>query len=124
MTATAGIAQWLAVPGQPATNERTATQAVHELAGRGCDVVIAPGDTLANGQWWIMANQHGNDLLGGSQIIAPDGSIAAAAPRGEATPGCQYLVHQVELAAHECGPLLAGRRPDLYSRITGGGNSP
>ena len=48
---------------------------------------LYPANALANGQWWIMANQHGDnggiELLGGSQVIAPDGTVAAAAPRGK-----------------------------------------
>jgi predicted amidohydrolase len=77
-----------------------------------------------------MANQHGDngglELLGGSQVIAPDGTVAAAAPRGKPTAdgGCRYLVARLPLraalarAARESGPLLAGRRPSLYAALT------
>jgi predicted amidohydrolase len=53
--------------------------------------ILYPANALANGQWWLMANQHGDngglELLGGSQIVGPDGSVHAAAPRGPATVG-------------------------------------
>jgi predicted amidohydrolase len=46
---------------------------------------LYPAHALANGQWWLSANQHGgtgtDQMLGGSRVIAPDGRIAAAAPR-------------------------------------------
>jgi predicted amidohydrolase len=41
-TATVGIAQWLALPGQPAINEATAASAVRDVASQGCDVVVLP----------------------------------------------------------------------------------
>jgi predicted amidohydrolase len=90
---------------------------------------LYPASALANGQWWIMANQHGDngglELLGGSQVIAPDGTVAAAAPRGKATAGdgCRYLITRLPLreslsrAAQESAPLLACRRPALYSAL-------
>jgi hypothetical protein len=88
-TATVGIAQWLAAPGQPAVD---------------------------NG---------GLELLGGSQVIAPDGAVVAAAPRGKPTAdgGCRHLVVTLPLreslarAARESGPLLVCRRPPLYSGL-------
>jgi hypothetical protein len=72
-----------------------------------------------------MTNQHGGngglELLGGSQVIGPDGVVRAAAPRGPAAAGeCSYLVYRVPLreslrqARAESGPLLSGRRPELY----------
>lgn len=91
---------------------------------------LYPASALANGQWWIMANQHGDngglELLGGSQVIAPDGTVAAAAPRGKSAADdiCHYLIARLPLreslaqAAQESGPLLAGRRPALYSALT------
>ena len=90
---------------------------------------LYPANALANGQWWIMANQHGDNggatLLGGSQVIAPDGTVTAAAPRGKQTAadGCTYLVTRLPLrdslsrAAQDSGPLLAGRRPALYGAL-------
>jgi predicted amidohydrolase len=94
---------------------------------------LYPASALANGQWWIMANQHGDngglELLGGSQVIAPDGTVAAAAPRGKstATGECRYLTTRLPLreslsrAAQESGPLLACRRPALYAALGPGG---
>jgi predicted amidohydrolase len=87
--------------------------------------ILYPANALANGQWWLMANQHGDngrlDLLGGSQIVGPDGSVRAAAPRGPETAGqCSFLVYRLPLreslrqARAESGPLLSGRRPELY----------
>lgn len=70
-----------------------------------------------------MANQHGDngglELLGGSQVIALDGTVAAAARQV-----CRYLVARLPLreslsrAAQESGPLLACRRPALYAALT------
>jgi predicted amidohydrolase len=90
---------------------------------------LYPASALANGQWWIMANQHGDngglELLGGSQVIAPDGTVTAAAPRGKqaASDGCTYLIARLALrdslsrAAQDSGPLLACRRPALYAAL-------
>lgn len=87
--------------------------------------ILYPANALANGQWWLMANQHGDngglELLGGSQVIGPDGVVRAAAPRGPAVAGeCSYLVYRLPLreslrqARAESGALLSGRRPELY----------
>jgi predicted amidohydrolase len=50
--------------------------------------ILYPANALANGQWWVMANQSGgegpNALLGRSRIIAPNGSVVAEAPRYDA----------------------------------------
>jgi predicted amidohydrolase len=85
---------------------------------------LYPANALVNGQWWIMANQHGDngELLGGSQVISPSGAVVAAAPRGKATvgPDVSYLIARIPLresldqAAADSGPLLSGRRPALY----------
>ncbi len=76
-----------------------------------------------------MANQHGDnggiELLGGSQVIAPDGTVAAALPRGKeaATDSCACLISRLPLrdaltrAAGESGALLACRRPGLYTAL-------
>jgi predicted amidohydrolase len=91
---------------------------------------LYPANALANGQWWIMANQHGDngglELLGGSQVIAPDGTVAATAPHGKqaATDGCHYLIARLPLrdslarAAEDSAPLLTSRRPALYRPLT------
>lgn len=57
----------------------------YEAAAQSWWDTIYPAQALCNGQWWISANQHGGTgadrMLGGSRVIAPDGRIAAAAPR-------------------------------------------
>lgn len=61
--------------------------------------LLYPANALANGQWWLMANQSGGDLLGRSRLIAPDGSIRAEAPRvGDGTDR-HVLVLDVDLMA-------------------------
>jgi predicted amidohydrolase len=68
-----------------------------QLLARGARIVVAPcayetgaeswwellypANALINGQWWLMANQSGGDLLGRSRVIAPDGSTRAEASR-------------------------------------------
>ena len=103
--------------------------AAYETAAATWWDTLYPANALANGQWWVMANQHGDngglELLGGSQVIAPDGTVAVAAPRGKlsATDSCHYLVTRLPLreslarAATESGPLLSSRRPALYSAL-------
>jgi predicted amidohydrolase len=80
--------------------------------------VLYPANALANGQWWLMANQCGgtgpNALLGRSRIIAPDGAVIAEAPRcdggGDQT---HLLVATLDLGAaiaaaeHDAGALWA-----------------
>ena len=90
---------------------------------------LYPASALVNGQWWIMANQHGDngglELLGGSQVISPAGAVVAAAPRGQATAGrdVSYLTARIPLresldqAAADSGPLLSCRRPALYGSL-------
>lgn len=89
---------------------------------------LYPANALVNGQWWIMANQHGDngglELLGGSQVISPSGAVVAAAPRGKATagPDVSYLIARIPLrelgqAAAGSGPLLSCRRPALYGSL-------
>jgi predicted amidohydrolase len=97
---------------------------------------LYPANALANGQWWIMANQHGDngglELLGGSQVISPAGAVVAAAPRGPATadPGLSCLVARIPLreslerAAADSGLLLSSRRPALYAGPAARDNPP
>jgi predicted amidohydrolase len=85
--------------------------------------LLYPAQALSNAQWWVMANQCGNngsiEFLGGSRVIAPDGEIVASLPRtgsGEVS----YLVTEVKLAQRlqaareEAGVLLTDRRPGVY----------
>lgn len=61
--------------------------------------ILYPANALANGQWWVMANQCGGALLGKSRIIAPDGSVAAQASRVADGADPELLVATVDLAA-------------------------
>ncbi|AQT81842.1 hypothetical protein B1R94_25205 [Mycolicibacterium litorale] len=61
--------------------------------------ILYPANALANGQWWIMANQCGGDLLGKSRIIAPDGTVLAQASRVGDTDDADLVVATVDLAA-------------------------
>jgi len=54
----------------------------YETAAESWWDVLYPANALANGQWWVMVNQCGGELLGKSRIIAPDGSITAEAGSG------------------------------------------
>jgi predicted amidohydrolase len=91
---------------------------------------LYPAYAMANGQWWIMANQcgsHGGDtLLGGSKIVSPLGEVAAQAVRtvpGK-TPPPDLLVAEIRLreglerAERELGALLGERRPALYGDVS------
>lgn len=88
---------------------------------------LYPANALANGQWWIMANQCGasavDTLLGGSQVISPGGDVVASAARaatGE-TPAPELLVVEIDLrdqlervdADHSA--LWDLRRPEVYA---------
>lgn len=75
-------------------------------------------NALANGQWWVMANQRGgtgpNALLGRSRMIAPDGAVIAEAPRWDGDgDDTHLLVASLDLSAavadaeQEAGALWA-----------------
>jgi predicted amidohydrolase len=112
------------------------------LARRGARLVLAPSASeverstawelvhpalaLVHGQWWVQANQagsHGSStLLGASRIIAPTGTVVAAA--SEALPGraspSELVVHRIDLqlAARREGLAALveeGWRPELYA---------
>ena len=105
------------------------------LAACACEVEAAPAwdllhpaYALANSQWWLEANQAGtharSTLLGASRIIAPTGTVVAAAPT--AVPGrpcpAELVVHRIDLhLAHRhegVGALLEDeRRPALYGEL-------
>jgi predicted amidohydrolase len=89
---------------------------------------LYPANALANGQWWLMANQCGSagdtTLLGASRIVSPLGEIVAEARRtapGEPTPPTETLVAEVDLAAglaradREAAVLVTERNPALYA---------
>ena len=114
------------------------------LAARGADLVIEPaayewearaywdryypGAALANGQWWVLANQCGSTasgtLLGASKIISPAGVVLAearrAAPPPAVSPEPELLLGRLEEtedtkdARAFAEQLRAGRRRDIY----------
>jgi len=80
--------------------------------------VLYPANALANGQWWLMANQCGgtgpNALLGRSRIIAPDGTVIAEAPRCDGDGDQTHLLvvtldlgAAIAAAEHNAGALWA-----------------
>jgi predicted amidohydrolase len=69
----------------------------YETAAESWWDVLYPANALANGQWWLMANQCGGELLGKSRIIAPDGSITAQAGRVGEGDTSELLVVTVDL---------------------------
>ncbi|HEY1446819.1 MAG TPA: carbon-nitrogen hydrolase family protein [Acidimicrobiales bacterium] len=105
------------------------------LAACACEVeaapawdLLRPAYALANSQWWLEANQAGthamSTLLGASRIIAPTGTVVAAART--AVPGrpspAELVVHRIDLhLAHVregVGALLEDeRRPALYGEL-------
>ncbi len=87
---------------------------------------LYPANALANGQWWILANQCGAagavTYLGGSCVISPEGVVVAAAGRagdGE-TPPPELLVVELDLASaleradRENAALWQSVRPELH----------
>jgi predicted amidohydrolase len=64
---------------------------------------LYPANALANGQWWIMANQVGTNasgtLLGGSRVISPLGEVvrSAAVISAGGTADPVFLVVDVDL---------------------------
>lgn len=61
--------------------------------------ILYPANALANGQWWIMANQCGGDLLGKSRVIAPDGTIVAQGRRVGDGDGADLMVVEIDVPA-------------------------
>jgi len=80
--------------------------AAYEIAAESWWDVLYPANALVNGQWWVMANQCGDELLGKSRVIAPDGRIAAQASRVGQGDDSELLVVSVDL---ECGIREAER---------------
>jgi hypothetical protein len=79
---------------------------------------LYPANALANGQWWLMANQCGGDgpnaLLGRSRIIAPDGAVIAEAPRfdGDGDDSASARPHRWTSPPQS---LLPSRTPDALA---------
>jgi predicted amidohydrolase len=80
--------------------------AAYEIAAESWWDVLYPANALVNGQWWVMANQCGDELLGKSRVIAPDGTIAAQASRVGQGDAAELLVVSADL---ECGIREAER---------------
>lgn len=85
----------------------------YEVAAESWWNILYPANALANGQWWVMANQCGGELLGMSRVIGPDGSIIAHARRVGDNADSELLVVTVDLeegisdAQHTAGALWA-----------------
>lgn len=88
---------------------------------------LYPAHALANGQWWVMANQCGTDsawtLYGGSQVISPSGETVArgcTATCGDMPPP-DVVVASIRLqddlhrADRMAAILRESRRPELYA---------
>jgi len=87
---------------------------------------LYPANALANGQWWLMANQCGTTgagtILGASRVVAPDGRVVAEAPRATAgeTPEPFLLVAELDVVAElarvdrDNAVLWELARPELY----------
>ncbi len=62
--------------------------------------ILYPANALANGQWWVMTNQCGGELLGASRVISPDGRVVVEGRRSrEGGDGTDLLVVTLDLAA-------------------------
>jgi predicted amidohydrolase len=104
--------------------------AAYEAEARDWWETLYPAAALANGQWWVMANQCGatgsGTLLGASQVLSPLGAVvaraAAAAPGAcpPAEPLTVTLQLRAALAAADPNRVLWElRRPDLAVRQFG-----
>lgn len=97
--------------------------AAYETAAERWWDLLYPAQALSNAQWWVMANQRGDngsiEFLGGSRVIAPDGEVVASLPR-TGSGDIEYLLTQIKLAERlraareEAGILLTDRRPGAY----------
>ncbi len=100
----------------------------YEVEGAPAWDLLHPALALTNSQWWVQANQAGSHttstLLGASRIIAPTGTVVAAA--SAAVPGrsspAELLVHRIDLhlayRREGVGALLEDERhPDLYADL-------
>lgn len=105
--------------------------AAYEYAAESWWERLYPGHALANGQWWILANQAGGPEDGGcfgrSRIIAPSGEVVVeaerVAPGHEATePLCLADVDLRagwEAADAEGAELFDGRTPGAPVTVVG-----
>ena len=98
--------------------------AAYEVAAESWWNILHPANALANGQWWIIANQCGGEgeaaLFGRSRIIAPDGTVVTEAPRHTDSSGPHLIVSDIDLQAgieaadDESAPLWIDARPEIY----------
>lgn len=70
--------------------------------------LLYPANALVNGQWWIMANQSGGDLMGGSRILAPDGGVRAEASR--TVPGAEGSAESLVVSIDAGEEIAAAER--------------
>lgn len=74
--------------------------AAYEVAAASWWDILYPANALANGQWWVMTNQCGGELLGASRVIAPDGRVVAEGVRTQpGRDGTDLLVVTCDLRA-------------------------
>lgn len=71
----------------------------YEVAAESWWDILYPANALANGQWWVMTNQCGGDLLGASRVTAPNGHVLAEGKRLQpGNDGTDLLVVTFDLA--------------------------
>jgi predicted amidohydrolase len=103
--------------------------AAYEHAAKDWWDTLYRANALANGQWWVMANQCGTNrsgtLFGASQIVSPFGCVVAQAGQADAgqTPPPEMLVASLDLrgelerADSDHAVLRTLRRPELYGEM-------
>lgn len=105
--------------------------AAYEYAAESWWERLYPAHALANGQWWILANQAGGPAdrgcFGRSRIIAPSGEVIAEAER--VAPGHEVTeplcIADVDLRAGweaadaDAAELFDGRRPGAPVTVVG-----
>ncbi|MEV0671465.1 carbon-nitrogen hydrolase family protein [Mycobacterium sp. NPDC050441] len=89
--------------------------AAYEVAAETWWDVLYPANALVNGQWWVMANQCGGELLGKSRIIGPDAATVAEAGRVGEGGNSELLVVTVDFDSglHEADRTTAALWAEL-----------
>jgi predicted amidohydrolase len=89
--------------------------AAYEVAAETWWDVLYPANALVNGQWWVMANQCGGELLGKSRVIGPNGTTIAQAGRVGEADRSELLVVTVDFDSgiHEADRTAAALWTDL-----------
>lgn len=91
--------------------------AAYEFAAETWWERLYPGHALANGQWWLLANQAGGDAnsgcFGRSRVLSPSGEVVAEAIRARpgTTPDPELLVVDLPLGADAPDGVLFADRP-------------